>query len=91
MSNPVRRAVLESIRSVREGTTTHRHTPFARHTLRIPENDYRVLVHLFPRLNSNNPDERLAAWDAFELSEFAEPYRVGKLFRGVIQNGVIAK
>lgn len=88
--NPERRAILESVQRVREGVDGHRHAPFARHTMRIPVPDFQALTLLYPDLaNYDDPQAQRAAWDAFELSPLSEKYRVGKLHRGVIKNGVI--
>ncbi len=90
--HPNRRVVLESVQRVREGNEAHKHAPFARHTMRIPEQDFQALIKLFPDLvNSDDPDAQRAAWDQFERSPFSEPYRVGAIHRGVIKNGVIQK
>ena len=83
--------MLDQTSRVRESLDTHRHAPFARHTLRIPFEDYHALLMLFPALASLDPSEQSAAWDSFERSEFAAPYRVGKLHRGIILNGAISK
>jgi hypothetical protein len=90
--NPMRQQVLKSVQRVREGADPHKHAPFARHAMRIPEHDFYALLRLYPDLNNfSDPSARAAAWDRFERSAFAEPYRVGKLFRGVIKDGVIAR
>ena len=90
--NPTRRAVLESVKRVREANETHKHAPFARHTMRIPIEDYRALVMLIPALGDyDNPENQQRAWDAFELSPLSAPYRVGAIHRGVIKNGAITK
>lgn len=86
-----RQSILESVQRVREGIDPHRHAPFARHTMRIPMSDYQALSKLYPALNARDPVELAAALDAFERSPFAEKYRVGKIHRGVIKNGVIIK
>lgn len=84
--------VFESVKRVREGNESHRHAPFARHTMRIPEQDFFALRKLYPDLaNHNDPAAQMAAWDRFEKSAFSEPYRVGRIVRGVIKNGVIRK
>lgn len=90
--HPNRRAVFESVQRVREGNEAHKHAPFARHTMRIPEQDFFALRKLYPDLaNFNDPDAQRAAWDRFEKSAFSEPYRVGRVVRGVVKNGVISK
>lgn len=90
--HPNRRAVFESVRRVRDGNEPHKHAPFARHTMRIPEQDFFALRKLYPDLaNFADPDAQRAAWDRFEKSAFAEPYRVGRIFRGVVKNGEIIK
>jgi hypothetical protein len=90
--HPNRRVVLESVRRVRDGNEPHKHAPFARHTMRIPEQDFIALRKLYPDLaNFNDPDAQRAAWDRFEKSAFSEPYRVGRVVRGVVKNGVILK
>lgn len=90
--NPNRRAVLESVKRVRDGNEGHKHAPFARHTMRIPERDFYALLKLYPDLNNyQEPEAQRAAWDRFERSAFSEPYRVGRIVRGVIKNGVILK
>jgi len=87
-----RRAIFETNQKVREGTQEHRHLPWARHTMRIPEGDYYALLKLYPDLaNFKNPEARQRAWDAFEKGPFSEPYRVGKVVRGIVKNGVIQK
>lgn len=90
--HPNRRVVFESVKRVREGNEPHKHAPFARHTMRIPEQDFFALRRLYPDLaNFNDPEAQRAAWDRFERSAFSEPYRVGRIVRGVIKNGVILK
>lgn len=90
--HPNRRVVLESVKRVRDGLEAHRNPSFARHTMRIPEQDFFALRKLFPDLaNHHDPDAQRAAWDQFEKSPLSEPYRVGKLVRGVIRQGVIKK
>lgn len=86
-----RLAVLESVKRVRNGIDPHRHAPFARHTMRIPEQDFYALIKLYPDLIAHDPARKQAAWDRFERSPFAEAYRVGKLVRGVIKQGIIIK
>lgn len=87
---PMRRAVYDSVQRIRDGNEPHRHLNWARHTMRIPEADFHALMMLYPDLkNYNDPDAQRAAWDRFERSAFAERYRVGRLFKGVIKNGVI--
>lgn len=89
---PMRQAIFESIQRVREGNEAHRHAPFARHTMRIPMEDWYALRKLIPDLdNYADPEAQAAAWDYFERSAFSEPYRVGRIHRGVIKNGVILK
>jgi hypothetical protein len=87
--SPERRAALEAIAQIRVGNVAHRHLPWARHTLRIPEWDYYALVRLYPGLNALDPVERSAAWEQFEKSPFSEPYRIGRISKGVVRNGLI--
>ena len=91
MSTSERRILLETVARVRNGSDTHRHAPIGRHMLRIPVEDYKALLTLFPMLNSPDPFQQSAAWESFERSPFAEKYRVGKIVHGVIKNGVISK
>lgn len=87
-----RRTMLSSVQRVREGVDPHRHLPFGRHMLRIPEADFYALCKLYPALNSRDPVEKSAALEAFERhSPFAEKYRVGRIVRGIIKDGVIQK
>lgn len=87
-----RRAIFESVKRVRDGNEGHRHAPFARHTMRIPMRDWYALRRLIPDLDAfHDPDRQRAAFEWFEQSAFSEPYRVGKIHRGVIKNGVILK
>lgn len=81
--------VLKTVQGVREGAIAHRHLPWARHAFRIPERDFYALRRLYPGLSSTDPAELTAAWEEFERSPFSEAYRIGRLFRGVIQNGLI--
>lgn len=74
---------------MREGVAPHRHLPWARHSFRIPERDFYALRQLYPGLDAIDPQEMTKAWEEFERSPFSEAYRVGKLFRGVIRNGLI--
>lgn len=90
MTDPTRREILEEVRRVRDGVQPHRHMPFARHTLRVPMEDFYALSRLIPGLDAKDPDERTAAWDWFERSAFSEPYRVGRISRGIVRNGVLA-
>jgi len=87
--DPTRRAILSSVQAVREGRKAHRHAPFAEHTMRIPEQDFWALCKLY-NLMAIDPDEKAAEWDRFYNSPFSEPYRVGKVVRGITRNGVIA-
>lgn len=90
--HPNRRVVFESVQRIREGNEPHKHAPFARHTMRIPEQDFYALLKLYPDLNNHaDPAAQRDAWDRFERSPFSEPYRVGRMVRGVIKNGVIGK
>jgi hypothetical protein len=90
--HPERRVILESVQKVRDGVEPHRHAPFARHTMRIPMQDFYALRALFPDLaNHHDPEKQRAAWEQFEKSPLSEPYRVGKLVRGIVKNGVIKK
>lgn len=90
--HPERRAILESVQRVRDGNEPHRHTSFARHTMRIPMQDFYGLRALFPDLaNADDPEKQRAAWEQFEKSPLSEPYRVGRIVRGVVKNGVIKK
>ena len=86
-----RLAILESVARVRNGIDPHRHAPFAQHQHRIPMQDFRALTMLFPGLVAIDPLEKSAAWEAFHNSPFSEPYRVGKVVRGVTKNGIIIK
>jgi hypothetical protein len=88
--HPERHAILSSVQRVREGNEEHRHAPFARHQMRIPMQDWYALRRLFPDLDAfKDPDRQRAAWEQFERSVFSEPYRVGRIVRGVVRNGVI--
>lgn len=87
--SPERRAALEAIAQIRVGNVAHRHLPWARHTMRIPEQDYYALVRLYPGLNALDPTERNAAWEQFEKGPFSEPYRIGRISKGVVRNGLI--
>jgi hypothetical protein len=42
-----------------------------------------------PDLQSRDIAVKSAAWEAFERSPFSEPYRVGKITRGIVRNGII--
>lgn len=86
-----RRLILEDVYRVREAVSPHRHLPFAQHMTRIPMQDYRALVMLYPGLQATDPMEKTAAWEAFYKSPFSEPYRVGKQVRGVIKSGILIK
>jgi hypothetical protein len=88
---PDRFAVLDQVRRVREGIDPHRHAPFAQHTMRIPEHDFYALCKLYPDLISTDPDAKQAAWARLESSAFADPYRVGRVVRGVTKNGLLVK
>jgi hypothetical protein len=90
--HPNRRVVFESVKRVRDGNETHRNPPAMRHTMRIPEQDFFALRKLYPDLaNHNDPEAQRAAWERFERSAFSEPYRVGRIVRGVVKNGVLVK
>jgi hypothetical protein len=90
--HPNRRVVFDSVRRVREGNEAHRHLSWARHTMRIPEQDFWALRKLYPDLaNFADPEAQRAAWDRFEKSPFSEPYRIGRIVRGIVKNGVIQK
>lgn len=89
MRDSTRQVILESVARVRNGVDPHRHAPFMRHTMRIPERDFYALQKLYPGLTASDPHERTAAWDRFERSPFSEAYRVGRIVRGVVKNGII--
>jgi hypothetical protein len=86
---PERRAILDSIHRVREGIDPHRHAPFAQHFMRIPLQDYQAICRLGYNLSAKDPAEKADAWERFEKSPFSEPYRIGKVLRGVTRNGLI--
>ena len=87
-----RQIVFDSVYRVREGMDPHRHLPFARHDMRIPVQDFYALLRLFPDLNNFHQDgAREAAWVRFRESPLSAPYRVGKVVRGVVRNGMIIK
>lgn len=88
--NPERQQILETLAGVRNGVTPHRHLPFGQHQHRIPMQDYKALCRLYP-LDAVDPHEKAAAWEAFDKSPFAEPYRVGRVVRGVTKNGNLIK
>lgn len=88
---PGRREILEINHKCRQGEIPHRHPKFARHMFRIPEQDFYALRRLYPGLAAIDPQELTAAWEEFERSPFSEKYRIAKIFRGVIKNGVIIK
>lgn len=46
--------------------------------LKIPEDDFQVLVMMFPELKAKDPVVRLAAWKNLEASELGDKYRVTK-------------
>ena len=89
--NPARRAIFESVKRVRDGVDPHRNPNFAQHTHRIPEQDYYALIRLYPALASHDPQEKFAAWEAFDKSPFSEPYRVNRIVRGITKNGILIK
>lgn len=90
--HPNRRVVFESVRRVREGNEPHRHLPFAQHEMRIPEQDFYALCKLYPDMNNfRDPAAREEAWNRFRASPFSEPYKVGRVVRGITKNGVILK
>lgn len=91
LNHPTRAEILAEVQRVREGTQAHRHLPFARHALRVPMEDFYALSQLIPGLTAKDPDERTRAWEWFERSAFGEPYRVGRISRGLVRQGVIAK
>lgn len=91
MFDPIRHGILKSVQRVREGVDPHRHAPFAQHVMRIPERDFYALAKLYPDLLSSDHQKNRDAWDRFEKSAFSEPYRVGKVARGVTKNGIILK
>jgi hypothetical protein len=89
--NPERRAILESVKQVRDGVTPHRNPNFAQHMHRIPEQDFYALLRLYPGLSAIDPLEKSAAWEAFSKSPFAEPYLVCKRVKGIFKNGNLIK
>lgn len=90
--HPNRRVVFESVKRIRDGNEAHRHPRGMRHTMRIPEQDFFALRKLYPDLaNHNDPEAQRAAWERFERSAFSEPYRVGRIVRGIVKNGVLLK
>ncbi len=87
-----RRAILDFNKRIREGNEGHKHAPFARHTMRIPMQDWYALRRLIPDLDAfHDPERQRAAMDYFEKSAFSEPYRIGRVVRGIVKNGVILK
>lgn len=86
---PERQTVLNSVARVRAGIDPHRHMPFGQHVMRIPEQDFYALCKFYPALMATDPHEKSAAWEAFEKSPFSEPYRVGRIVKGVTKNGLI--
>jgi hypothetical protein len=89
--NASQKALLETNKGARDGTIPHRNPDFAQHTLRIPMEHFTALTKLYPGLVASDPAEKSAAWEAFHNSPFAEPYRVNKLSRGYLHNGIIIK
>jgi hypothetical protein len=89
--NPERLAIFESVKRVRDGIDAHRNPSFAQHVHRIPEQDFYVLLRLFPGLSASDPHEKSAAWEAFDKSPLSEPYRVNKHFKGRVLNGNLIK
>lgn len=88
---PGKRQILEINKGAREGVIPHRNPAFGQHMLRVPEEDFWALYRLYPALIALDPAERSAAWEAFHNSPFAEPYRVNRLSRGYLHNGLIIK
>lgn len=85
--------ILKTVQAVREGIMPHRHAPsgVGRHMFRIPEQHFYALLRLFPNLNALDPELKQKAWEAFEMSPFSEAYRIGRLHRGVIKDGLIGE
>jgi len=85
------RDLLDINKGARDGTIPHRNPEFAQHTLRIPMDHFVALYRLYPGLIARDPAERSAAMEAFHNSPFAEPYRINRLSRGYLHNGLIIK
>jgi hypothetical protein len=86
-----KKQLLDINKGARDGTIAHRNPDFGQHTLRIPIEDFAALYRLYPGLIARDPDEKSAAWEAFHNSPFAEPYRLNRLSRGYLHNGIIIK
>ncbi len=89
--NSDHKSLLETNKSARDGVIPHRNPEFGQHTLRIPMDHFHALYKLYPGLIAADPDEKSAAWEAFHNSPFAEPYRINRLSRGYLHNGIIIK
>ena len=89
--NQDHRELLDINKGARDGTIAHRNPEFGQHTLRIPMDHFTALSKLYPGLIASDPAEKSAAWEAFHNSPFAEPYRINKLSRGYLHNGIIIK
>lgn len=89
--NQDHRDLLDINKGARDGVIPHRNPEFGQHTLRIPMDHFAALYRLYPGLIATNPEEKSAAWEAFHNSPFAEPYRMNRLSRGYLHNGIIIK
>jgi hypothetical protein len=77
VGNPDRRAHLEFVRDLREGTRPRpQNAGFGAVALSIPELDYYILLARFPELGCKDPETRTRAWGKFIRSPLSEPYRV---------------
>jgi len=90
----IRNAVLDANKGIREGRLNGpRRLDEGEVTFRIPKQDYKVLLRLFPDLVNPQHDVRLAAWKQFRNSPVGERYLVTRTPRQVKanQNRIIVK
>lgn len=88
-----RRKILRHNQMAREGRAPVRRLDDGEVAFKIPTDDMKVLVRLYPELVSKDGKARLAAWHKFRKSPVAEKYLVTRTPRQVqrSQRGIIIK
>ena len=77
MTTPTRTQVLNANQAIRRGNARKpTKLPDGEVAFRIPENDWPVLMVLFPELKHHDATTRMAAWNKFRHNPVAEKYLV---------------
>lgn len=77
MTTPTRKEVLNANDAIRRGNARKpTRLPDGEVAFRIPQQDWQVLMTLFPELQHHDATERLDAWKRFRHSEVGKKYLV---------------